>query len=186
MSVQLFASDPCVLSGYRRTNSKFNPKINQPPSIRKTSPSRRSPDVLFVLQPGFGIFNSQNRVMRSIILNLLLLVSTAAVSQPTSASPFKNTADLGNPATAGTSVFDPVTQQLTITAAGSSVDKRSGHWSFSAVKGDFILTAEVSIEATLTPGQSVGIRAESSGLSVIGSSHSDGISSLKWAATGSQ
>ena len=63
-------------------------------------------------------------------------------------SPFPHSADVGAPALAGRTAYDPATQALTVTGAGTNMwaDRDEFQFAWAPMAGDFLLTADVAFE----------------------------------------
>jgi hypothetical protein len=128
----------------------------------------------------------------TLILQILFCVLypsfyTPALGQANSTGIFDNHADIGGPKNAGDALYDEASQTYTIQGAGYNIwfERDEFHYLYKKLSGDFILTANFSLEGEgVDPHRKVGWMVRESlddhAAHISAVAHGDGLTVLQW------
>ena len=125
--------------------------------------------------------------MKFITTSLLLLVLQAAFAQHNSIGIFDTHTDIGKPKNAGTTVYDPATQNYYLSGAGYNIwfERDELQFVYKKIAGDFILTANFAFIGKGTdPHRKIGwmvresLADNAAHMSAV--THGDGLTVLQW------
>jgi TolB protein len=127
--------------------------------------------------------------MRSLIIILIAALCFNVSAQNGPGQVFTASADIGDPSLKGLYSFDPVSQEYTLRGSGYNIwfDRDEFYYLFSAIKGDFILTANFAFSGEgRNPHRKIGwmVRESSGGKSphISAVLHGNGLTVMQWRA----
>lgn len=128
------------------------------------------------------------RILReTIIMSVFSTAILTAHSQDNPLGQFDGHGDIGAPALAGSATYDPVSQEYTLTGAGTNMWARGDqfHFLWKKMKGDFILRAKVEfagkgVDAHRKVGWMVRPSLDSDASYADCAEHGDGLTSLQF------
>jgi len=117
----------------------------------------------------------------------IMLCSSLTIAQSNPVGIFENHADIGNPKNRGSAQYNEATQTYTLSGSGYNIwfGRDEFHYLYSAIKGDFMLTATVEFIGSGTdPHRKIGWMIRSStddnAPHITAAVHGDGLTSLQW------
>ena len=86
-------------------------------------------------------------IPKFIFAMIIPLITGLALAQEKPAGIFTDNTDIGNPAKAGSAVYDNSKQEYTLTGGGYNIwfERDEFHYLFNRIKGNFILTANFGL-----------------------------------------
>ena len=141
-------------------------------------------------KPIVTIANNQPQVLSRICSILSILMSISLPGTAAILGEFQANTDVGNPAKAGTAVYDPATDSYRVAGGGKNIwfDKDEFHYVWRKIKGDFILQTRAHLVGQgVDPHRKLGVMArpslDTSSAEINAVVHGDGLTSLQFRRT---